>query len=120
MRAELLQWISAGHTAAAFRTPKVLEICQVGGRVAVIEGRLVGITPADVLRTTQNRSRDRLLCSYRDAAASIGDIEIHMPPPHLLNYENGIEQEGTSKAQFALVESTGLPLPSETVAGVNQ
>lgn len=78
-RAELLQKISAGHTAAAFRTPSVIDVCEVGGRVAVIEERLTGNTLADALKNAQSRSRHRLVCGYLDAAASIGDIEIHMP-----------------------------------------
>lgn len=78
-RAELLQKISSAHTAAGFRTPRVIDICEVGGRVAVIEERLSGITLSEALKSAQGRSRDRLVCSYLDAAASIGDIEIDMP-----------------------------------------
>lgn len=78
-RAELLQKISTAHTAAAFRTPGVIDICEVGGRVAVIEEKLTGRTFTQALKTTQGLSRDRLVCSYLEAAASIGDIEIHMP-----------------------------------------
>ena len=78
-RAELLQKISTAHTAAGFRTPRVIDICEVGGRVAVVEERLTGITLTEALKATQGRSRDRLVCSYLDAAASIGDIEIDMP-----------------------------------------
>lgn len=78
-RAELLRKISAGHTTAAFRTPRVIDICQVGGRVAVIEERLPGVTLAVALKTAQNRARHRLICSYLDAAASIGDIDVHLP-----------------------------------------
>ena len=51
MRAKLLQKISAGHTTAAFRTPRVIDICHVGGRIAVIEERLTGITLAVALKT---------------------------------------------------------------------
>lgn len=78
-RAELLQKISTGHTAAAFRAPRVIDIFQVGGRVAVIEERLTGTTLTEALKTAQGQSRDRLICSYLDAAASIGDIEMYMP-----------------------------------------
>lgn len=59
-RAELLQKISTAHTAAGFRTPRVIDICEVGGRVAVIEERLSGITLSEALKSTQGRSRDRL------------------------------------------------------------
>lgn len=78
-RAELLQKICAAHTAAAFRTPRVIDICEVGGRVAVIEEKLTGITMAEALKTAQGQSRDRLIFSYLAAAASVGDIEVHMP-----------------------------------------
>lgn len=77
-RAELLRKISAGHTNAAFRTPRVIDICQVGGRVAVIEERLTGITLAEALKTGGSGSRHGLILSYLDAAASIGDIEVHL------------------------------------------
>lgn len=78
MRAKLLQKISAGQIAA-FRTPRVLDIYQVGGRIAVIEERLTGTTLAVALKTAQGQYRHRLICSYLDPAASIGDIEIDMP-----------------------------------------
>lgn len=78
-RADLLKRISAGHTAAAFRTPSVIDIREVGGRVAVIEERLTGITLAEVLKTGESGSRHRLIRSYLDAAGSIGDIAIDLP-----------------------------------------
>lgn len=124
-RAELLQKISTGHTAAAFRTPRVLDICQVGGRVAVIEERLTGITLTEALKATQGRSRDRLVCSYLDAAASIGDIEIHMPfwgdifaPPgirsttyraYLVDKLRSVQPVSGPLAELVMVEPGAMP-----------
>jgi len=78
-RAELLQKICAGHKSAAFRTPRVIDICQVGGRVAVIEERLTGVTLAEALKTADSGSRHGLILSYLDATASVGDIEVQLP-----------------------------------------
>lgn len=75
-RAALLEQIFAGHTNAQFRTPRVIDIRQLGGRVAVIEERLPGITLAEALKTAAGRSRQRLIVSYLEAAASIGDIDV--------------------------------------------
>ncbi|WP_127753250.1 aminoglycoside phosphotransferase family protein [Devosia sp. 1566] len=124
-RAELLQKISAAHTAAAFRTPKVIDIFNVGGRVAVIEERLTGITLTETLKTTQGRSRDRLVCSYLDAAASIGDIQIHMPfwgdifvPPgirsttyseYLIEKLRSVQLVGGPLAELVMVEPGEMP-----------
>jgi len=73
-RARLLNDIKTNAKHLAFRTPEVLEIYQIGDRVAVTEIMLPGAPVSKLLETSSGIERTRLIESYLDAAASISSI----------------------------------------------
>jgi aminoglycoside phosphotransferase (APT) family kinase protein len=61
-----------------FRLPEIVEIGQVDGRIYSIERRLPGRTLFDVLSSGHVRGRPRLIETYLDTVASLGDL--HLEP----------------------------------------
>lgn len=75
-RARLLRDITSHAKHLHFRTPEVLEIHQIGDRIAVTESMLPGIPVSKLLDTISGTVRARLVENYLDAAASISSIAL--------------------------------------------
>jgi aminoglycoside phosphotransferase (APT) family kinase protein len=63
---------------APCRIPEIMEVGEFDGRVYAIERRLPGRSVFDVLASDHSNARPRLIETYLDAVASLGDL--HLEP----------------------------------------
>jgi aminoglycoside phosphotransferase (APT) family kinase protein len=64
------------RSASSFALPHILEIGQMAGRAYAVERRLPGRSALEALRTAHGPARRRLVESYLETAAALGDLRL--------------------------------------------
>lgn len=118
MRTALLSEIAASAATLSFRTPVVLELIEMGDRIAVLEERLPGEPVSKLLERLHGSARESLIEDYLDTALRIRQARVTRPWFGPLHGERAQRAGRWSDYLNARLRSTARRCPADLRAAV--